>query len=182
MSFERSWNAYVAGFGNINGNFWLGLEAMHDLTATCAMSLQIDVVPFYRPAVSIFYEQFHVGDAASEYLLTVSSDSTSSDPLYRSFNYHSGRKFATIDRPQNGGSCLRHCKVGWWYINCFMVNLNGFYGGASEPTQQTNLRCNNVLATSTFCCDNVNYPRCHNVNLSIPRNVVTTYNITFPID
>ena len=49
-------------------------------------------------------------------------------------------------------------------------------------TQQTNLRCNNVLATSTFCCDNVNYPRCHNVNLSIPRNVVTTYNITFPID
>ena len=52
----------------------------------------------------------------------------------------------------------------------------------ADATQQTNLRCNNVLATSTFCCDNVNYPRCHNVNLSIPRNVVTTYNITFPID
>ena len=61
-------------------------------------------------------------------------------------------------------------------------SISKFLDSHSLIPQQTNLRCNNVLATSTFCCDNVNYPRCHNVNLSIPRNVVTTYNITFPID
>ena len=74
VSLDSSWNEFVAGFGNIDGNFWLGLEAMHDLTTAQPMSLQIDVVPFHIPAVSIPYQQIHVFDAASQYLLTTTSD------------------------------------------------------------------------------------------------------------
>ena len=137
MSFERSWNDYATGFGNVNGNFWLGLETIHDLTATCPMKLQIDVVPFYLPAVSIPYLQFHVGDASSEYLLTISSDTTCSNTLYNSFNYHSGMKFSTYDR-ENDIDSSRHCaeryKAGWWFKHCYIINLNGVYGGTSEIT------------------------------------------------
>ena len=76
VSFERSWDEYAAGFGDVDGNFWLGLEAIHNLTAAQPMSLQIDVEPFHIPAVSIPYQQIHVGDAASEYLLLLSTHSS----------------------------------------------------------------------------------------------------------
>ena len=29
--FFRTWNDYTAGFGDLNGEFWLGLEAIHRL-------------------------------------------------------------------------------------------------------------------------------------------------------
>ena len=67
MLFARSWDKYVDGFGDVDGNLWLGLEAMPDLIETQQMSLQIDVVTFNVPAVSIPYQQFHVGDATSHY-------------------------------------------------------------------------------------------------------------------
>ena len=44
-SFERSWADYVAGFGDVDGNYWIGLQTMHELTAAQSMSLQIDLEP-----------------------------------------------------------------------------------------------------------------------------------------
>ena len=136
VSFERSWDEYAAGFGDVDGNYWLGLEAIHDLTEAQPMSLQIDVVPFSIPAVSIPYLQIHVGDAASEYLLTITSDThgDGDDLLYFSLNYNSGNKFSTYDRDNDdnsAGSCAVLFTAGWWFNACSKLNLNGVYGGAS---------------------------------------------------
>ena len=135
VSFERSWDNYVAGFGDIDGNFWLGLETTHDLTTAQPMRLQIDVVPFYITALSIPYQQFHVGDAASEYLLTITHDTPANGwNLYNSFIYHSGMKFSTYDRDNDnyGRSCAEQFRAGWWFNGCFKLNVNGVYGGASD--------------------------------------------------
>ena len=137
VSFERSWDEYVAGFGNMDGNFWLGLEDIHYLTTSCTMSLQIDVVPFNIPAVSIPYTQFQVGDATSDYLLTVTSDTPGHESLYNSFTRSSGMRFTTYDRDNDQGAvvnCAVDYKAGWWFNNCYKLNLNGVYGGASEIT------------------------------------------------
>ena len=134
VSFEKSWDEYVAGFGDADGNFWLGLEAIHDLTEAQPMSLQIDVVPYHIPAVSIPYQQFHVGDAASEYLLTITNDTPGTGwSKYNSLKYHSGKKFSTYDRDNdsNAGSCAVMSRAGWWFNSCAKVHLNGVYGGAS---------------------------------------------------
>ena len=131
LSFERNWNEYVAGFGEVDGNFWLGLEAIHNLTMACPMRLQIDVVPFNIPAVSIPYPQFQVGDAASQYLLTVTSNTPGRDTLYNSLNFHSGSKFSTYDRDNDGyhgGDCASDHRAGWWFSACHRLNLNGVYG------------------------------------------------------
>ena len=136
VSFERSWDEYVAGFGDVDGNFWLGLEAIHNLTAAQPMRLQIDVVPFNIPAVSIPYPYFHVGDAASEYLLTINSNTPGSDTLCNSFNYHSDSKFSTFDRDNDG--TITHCATllrgGWWFKSCYRLNLNGVYDDGSGIT------------------------------------------------
>ena len=115
VTFERSWDEYAAGFGDVDGNFWLGLDTIHDLTTACPMSLQIDVVPFNIPAVSIPYRQFHVGDAASQYLLNISSDTLGDDNLYNSFTYESGSKFSTYDRDNDiiNSHYAITLKAGW---------------------------------------------------------------------
>ena len=79
---------------------------------------------FNIPAVSILYRQFHVGDAASDYLLSITSDTPGDGTLYNSFTYlslrtyHSGRKFSTYDRDNEGrvGSCATINRAGWWII------------------------------------------------------------------
>ena len=137
VSFRRNWGEYVAGFGDVDGNFWLGLEAIHNLTTAQPMSLQIDVVPFNIPAVSIPYQQFHVGDAASQYLLTITTDTPGHSTLYNSLNYNSGNKFTTYDR-DNDDTNLMNCGElsGWWFKTCCLVCLNGVYGGASNLVSQ----------------------------------------------
>ena len=137
MSFERPWDEYVAGFGDVNGNFWLGLEAVHDLTTSCPMKLQIDVVPFDIPAVSIPYQQFHVGDAASDYRLTVNSGTSGYDTLYTFMNYYSERKFSTYDNDNDDWphNCAEKYRAGWWFGSCGnTVLLNSVYGGVGELT------------------------------------------------
>ena len=145
VSFERSWDEYATGFGDVDGNFWLGLEAMHDLTAAQPMSLQIDVVPFDIPAVSIPYQQFHVGDAASDYLLSVNSGTSGYYTLYTSMNYHSGSKFSTYDNDNDddSGSCAERYRAGWWFKSCASMHLNGVYGGTCGITN-INMRMNNL--------------------------------------
>ena len=33
---ERDWVKYEDGFGNLNGEFWIGLRSMHCLTKFCS--------------------------------------------------------------------------------------------------------------------------------------------------
>ena len=134
VSFERSWEEYAAGFGDVDGSFWLGLDAMNDLTTEQPMSLQIDVVLCNAPTVSIPYQQFHVGDAASEYRLTITSDTPGYNTKYTTMNYQSGNKFSTYDN-DNHSNCGVRCRAGWWYHACCLVCLNGVYNGNESRSQ-----------------------------------------------
>ena len=133
VSFERGWYEYVNGFGDVDGNYWMGLEAIHDLTSAQQMSLQIDIVQENTEPLSITYHRFHVGDAASQYRLTIDNDAYSGTSdyrnLYNSFNYHNGQKFSTYDRDndEEPSSCASSCRGGWWFKSCHLLLLNGVY-------------------------------------------------------
>ena len=53
-----------------------------------------------------------------------------------SFQRHDNKKFSTFDQDNDNGKahCASKFYGGWWYGNCFNVNLNGDYsrpGGVS---------------------------------------------------
>lgn len=135
--FWRGWESYARGFGNISGEFWLGNEALHELTATTPMELRIDLRTTRDSAFAI-YRDFTVGSAEERYRLRVGAFSgTAGDAL----SYHSGSPFSTRDRDSRDPRDRRDpsgrphpppCAVAyggaWWYRNCHYANLNGRYG------------------------------------------------------
>ena len=129
QDFYRYWDDYVHGFGNLNGEHWLGLCMIHRLTASISHTnmLRVDLGDFDGNTRYAKYSTFRVGDSVSKYTLTVSGyTGTAGDSLA----YHNGNRFSTRDQ-DNDAHSTRHCAQkfngGWWYRNCYSSNLNGLY-------------------------------------------------------
>ena len=140
VNFYRNWTDYQQGFGNLNREFWLGLEKIHRLTST-ATELRVDMQDFEGNSAYAEYTSFSVGDSASNYTLTVSGYSgTAGDSLAHhagdSFGGHNGYQFSTRDQDNDpdASNCARLYKGGWWYRNCHRSNLNGLYHGGSHSS------------------------------------------------
>ncbi|XP_068207402.1 techylectin-5A-like [Palaemon carinicauda] len=130
--FYRTLIEYELGFGNLRGEFWLGLNHIHALTDQTLNEIRFDLEDFEGESRYANYRTFYVHDKASEYLLEVNGYSGDAG---NSFDYHNGQKFSTIDHDRDdwSGDCAVTYAGAWWYNNCHRCNLNGLYlSGAHE--------------------------------------------------
>jgi ficolin len=72
VDFYRNWTDYKNGFGNLNGEFWLGLDKIHRLTASGENVLRVDLETFENETAYAVYKSFFVGDENEAYLLNAS--------------------------------------------------------------------------------------------------------------
>ncbi|XP_032436902.1 tenascin-like isoform X3 [Xiphophorus hellerii] len=124
VEFYNGWKDYVSGFGNLSGEFWLGLEKIHNLTKMTKMNLRVDLRDGSEQ-VFAKYSTFEV--STRNYKLSVGGYSgTAGDSL----SYHNNCVFSTKDR--DPAPWITRCAIsyqgGWWYKNCHQANLNGRYG------------------------------------------------------
>ena len=100
---------YVKGFEDLNGEFWLGLKfKIHSITKKHSTSFRVDMEDFDGNKRYATYSTFKVGNAVTEYTLTVSGyEGNAGDSL----SYHNGMKFSTKDN-DNSASCGRYYKGG----------------------------------------------------------------------
>jgi hypothetical protein len=70
-NFYRNWN-YKTGFGNLSGEFWLGLDKIHRLSASGQNVLRVDLESFENETAYAVYESFFVGNENEAYILNVS--------------------------------------------------------------------------------------------------------------
>lgn len=125
-NFNRTWKEYRLGFGDIEGEFWLGLDAMHGLTETSLQELRIDLEDWEGNHRYAKYNLFHVDAPATMYILAVSGYSGNAGDSFT--DMHSGSKFTTIDQDNDADgsmNCARRHKGGWWFYGCHSCNLNG---------------------------------------------------------
>ena len=134
VHFYRNWTNYKNGFGNLTGEFWLGLSKIHRLTKEGSNTLRVDLGDFEGNTRYANYSTFNVSDGSTEYILTVGGYSgTAGDSLV----YHNGRRFTTRDNDNdNGGNCAQFFTGSWWYYNCLNSNLNGQYFNTSTNNHQ----------------------------------------------
>lgn len=71
-NFNRTWKEYSLGFGDVEGEFWLGLDAMHGLTETSLQELRVDLEDWEGDHRYAKYSSFHVDGPDTKYILTVS--------------------------------------------------------------------------------------------------------------
>ncbi|XP_039671363.1 tenascin-R isoform X5 [Perca fluviatilis] len=124
--FSRKWSDYRVGFGNLEDEFWLGLDNIQRLAAQGRYEMRIDMRDG-QESVYANYDKFSIGDARNLYKLRIGEyNGTAGDSL----SYHQGRPFSTKDRDNDIAvtNCALSYKGAWWYKNCHRANLNGKYG------------------------------------------------------
>ena len=135
VNFTRDWNDYVNGFGDLNGEFWYGLDNIHYLTTRDDVELRIDMVmEDDRSELTWTYQAFTVAEANDKYTLTIGGGvGTGRDAM----NYHNGQQFSTYDNDNDpsGGNCAYTHQGGWWYSGgCYHANLNGPHDIPPNPS------------------------------------------------
>ena len=126
IDFYRGWNSYQFGFGQRQGEFWLGLESLHHLTTSESSELRIDLQDTAGEKRYAQYSTFVVGSDSGHYVLT--SDGYTGN-AGDSLGGHNGQPFSTKDADHDAyeKSCAEIYKGGWWYNSCHSSNLNGLY-------------------------------------------------------
>ncbi|XP_067259529.1 microfibril-associated glycoprotein 4-like [Chanodichthys erythropterus] len=135
INFYQPWNQYKRGFGSTEGEYWLGLENMYQLTRNRKYMLRVDLEDFTGRKGFAQYSSFSVGPETEGYKLDVSgfTDGGAGDSL----SYHNGQKFTTFDKDQDpyDGNCAKQFLGAFWYaVGCHHTNPNGVYLWGEDNT------------------------------------------------
>ncbi|XP_030634822.1 microfibril-associated glycoprotein 4-like [Chanos chanos] len=127
VNFFRPWDQYKKGFGNAEGEYWLGLENINQLTQSKEYELRVDLEDFSGVKVYALYSSFSVASETEGYRLLIGgfTDGGAGDSL----TYHNGSKFSTFDVDQDASDadCARRFLGAFWYRDCHYFNPNGVY-------------------------------------------------------
>ncbi|XP_061194798.1 ryncolin-1-like [Saccostrea echinata] len=136
VDFYRSWDSYKEGFGNVEGEYWLGNEDIHLLTKRKQHELRVDLQKFSGEKAFAKYSTFSVGSESQKFKLTASGYSgTAGDSLA----HHNGKPFSTKDADNDSykTSCAVRGNAGWWFGSCDDSNLNGPYLRSAVKTDRS---------------------------------------------
>ncbi|XP_034481278.1 microfibril-associated glycoprotein 4-like isoform X1 [Drosophila innubila] len=132
VNFHRNWTEYNNGFGDLNGEFFIGLDKIHEMTAERNQELLVLLEDFEGNKTFEKYDEFAIGNEDQQYELHTLGKA--SGTAGNSLLYHHGSKFSTFDRDIDGESdihCAEQSTGGWWYRSnyyCQSCKLTGTYG------------------------------------------------------
>ncbi|XP_029633596.2 fibrinogen-like protein 1 isoform X1 [Octopus sinensis] len=150
VNFNRPWNDYKNGFGNVDGEYWIGNEVIHRLThnRTALIRIVMKSMWILGGEAHSLYRQFRIGNESSGYKLFIGgydNSSTGGDSMTSTTEYCkepsiNGSKFSTNDRENNPSNCSTELSGGWWFSDCGCSNLNGQYiSGGSVISDNKNV-------------------------------------------
>ena len=71
VDFYLGWESYKNGFGDLNGEFWLGNDNLHRLTAADNVKLRVDLEDFDGDIKYAEYTTFKVADEEDKFRLLI---------------------------------------------------------------------------------------------------------------
>uniref|UniRef100_A0A2K6LA21 Ficolin 2 n=1 Tax=Rhinopithecus bieti TaxID=61621 RepID=A0A2K6LA21_RHIBE len=134
VDFYRDWAAYKQGFGSRLGEFWLGNDNIHALTAQGTSELRVDLVDFEDNHQFAKYRSFKVADEEEKYNLVLGAfvEGSAGDSL----TSHNNHSFSTKD--QDNDLNTRNCAV--------------MLPGTSQHSSKNSHRCLDLWWRRSGCC------------------------------
>lgn len=128
LSFNRGWEEYEQGFGDPNGEHWLGNQRLHRLTFTSSKEFRIDLMADGSESGYATFKHFQV-NGEDKYRWSMDSFSGNISNSIESSKVQwdlIGAAFSTPDRDNDNnpdGQCS--ASSGWWLNWCANADLNG---------------------------------------------------------
>ncbi|XP_034477346.1 ficolin-1-like [Drosophila innubila] len=135
VNFYRYWNDYKNGFGNVNSEFFIGLDTLHMMTKRRDQELLFVMENSKGVTKFAKYDLFAIGSEKEFYDLHTLGDF--SGDAGDSFTGQSSFKFTSRDQDNDvypTGNCAQLYKGGWWYNKCHGSNLMGVYNETAYGT------------------------------------------------
>ncbi|KAM9687508.1 angiopoietin-related protein 4 [Trichechus inunguis] len=129
VDFDQPWEAYKAGFGDPQGEFWLGLEKVHRITGGRSGRLAVQLQDWEGNAESLQFP-IHLGGEDTAYSLQLTAPvasklgATAVAPSGLSLPFSTWDQDHDLRRDEN---CAKTLSGGWWFGTCGHSNLNGQY-------------------------------------------------------
>ena len=128
VDFYRNFSDCDNGFGSVNGEFWLGLKYIYQMTVGVVNELRLDLENVTGNTAYEVYQNFSISGYPLYTLHIGTYSGTAGDGGY-GLSFNNGNPFSTFDKIQepsySGCPVLDH--GSWWYDNCATANLNGEY-------------------------------------------------------
>ncbi|XP_055544840.1 angiopoietin-related protein 1-like [Wyeomyia smithii] len=147
LNFNRPWVDYRQGFGNLQSEYWLGLEKMHQITRADNYELLVVLKSFNNATKTARIDRFMVASEFEKYKLNVGQLVVGE--AGNSFSQHNGMMFTTIDRDNDlyKENCAIIHSSGWWFTDNYYSNLNGKHKKEGDETGMTWFKFNKSYIT-----------------------------------
>jgi len=138
VSFHRKWADYKAGFGDKDGNYWLGLDKLYCLTKSNKnCKLRIELKSWKNEKKWAEYGKFRVANESLSYKLLIGDYNKKSTLNNNMMKQNNKRQFTTKDKDNDvhpRHNCARSFgkRGGWWYSNCGFVHPTGIMGRVKD--------------------------------------------------
>ncbi|XP_036115981.1 angiopoietin-related protein 5 [Molossus molossus] len=145
IDFQRLWCDYLDGFGDLLGEFWLGLKKIFYIVNQKNTSFMLYVALESEDDTSAFasYDNFWLEDETRFFKMHLGQYSGNAGDAFRGFRNEDNQNampFSTADVNNDGcrptclvnGQSVKSCShlnnnTGWWFNQCGLANLNGIH-------------------------------------------------------
>lgn len=124
--YQRSASLDWLNFGDISGDFWMGLDIIHMLTAKKPMELMVEIKYCDGKLGRFKYDKFEVGPAESQFQLHL--DPGKDDSLGEGLGSSNGQHFGS-----DTVVASQHLSAGWWWNEMPTVSLHQQLGCDMPP-------------------------------------------------
>ena len=175
---DKTWVDYKEGFGDYLGNYWMGLEKIHEITTSSHYDLYVAFNRrnnFLNTEYYAVFTNFRVGSEAQKYKMiydNFDAGRSSSENMATGFAQHNTSNFSTPDSDNDrftNHDCANYENYphgGWWFgVNnggsnspttpiCYESNLNGKYYNSDSDNNGDGIKWEGLSLSSTHSLNN----------------------------